>query len=92
MARRAKVKRRRMPFVQLRRHAPEMYGRTTCCLCGACSPGVLHDHLLVGSPGVPDLQGAMCETCGRVLEQFVARWGPNLSVVVEQAQREVRTR
>jgi hypothetical protein len=53
---------------------------------------VLHDHLLVGSPGVPDLQGAVCETCGHVLEQFVARWGPNLSVVVEQAQREVRAR
>ena len=81
-----------MPFVQLRRHAPEINSRMTCCLCGARSLSMPHDHLLVGTPGVPDFQDAVCDTCGRVLEQFVTRWGPNLSVAVEHAQREVRGR
>ena len=77
-----------MPFVQLRRHAPEMHGITLCCVCGVHNRGVLLDHLLVGSPGVPSEQGAVCETCGRVLEQIVAKLGSYLTVQVEHAQRE----
>jgi hypothetical protein len=77
-----------MPFVQLRRHAPEVQGLTICCVCGVRNPDLLMDHLLVGSPGVPSEQGAMCETCGRVLEQIVAKLGSNLTVHVEHARRE----
>jgi hypothetical protein len=77
-----------MPLVQLRRHAPEVQSITTCCVCGEQRPNLVTDHLLVGSPGVPSEQGAVCDTCGRVLEQFVAKLGSNLTVHVEHAKRE----
>jgi hypothetical protein len=81
-----------MLFVQLRRHAPEVRGITMCYICGARTPTVLQDHLLVGSPGVPDEQGAVCETCGRVLEHLVAKLGSNLTVQIVHAQREAGER
>jgi hypothetical protein len=81
-----------MVFVQLRRRAPEVQGITRCSICGVNHPHLLPDHLLIGSPGIPREQGAVCETCGRVLEQIAAKLGPTLTVQVEHAQREAGAR
>jgi hypothetical protein len=52
----------------------------------------MHDHLLIGTPGTPSHDGVVCDTCGRVLEQVVAKVGPALNVQVEHAQREANER
>ena len=47
---------------------------------------------LIGTPGTPSHDGGVCDTCGRVLEQVVAKVGPALNVQVEHAQREANER
>ena len=82
-----------MPFVQLRRQAPEVQSSTAACaICGSPHPNQVQDHMLVGTPGVPSQDGVVCEHCGQVLERVVDKLGPQLSVQVEHAQREATER
>jgi transcription initiation factor TFIIIB Brf1 subunit/transcription initiation factor TFIIB len=82
-----------MPFVHLRRGAPEVQNAAVgCSICGPHAANRVHDHLLIGTPGTPSHDGGVCETCGRVLEQAVAKVGPELSVRVEHAQHEASER
>ena|SRR5579859_5796718 len=77
-----------MAFVRLRRHAPEAQSADVCSVCGAHSPSETKDHLLVGPPGTPVFDGAVCQACGTALDQVVQKAGANLTVSVEEAQRE----
>ena len=81
-----------MPFVQLRRNAPEVRDQTQCCVCGVQDGEAVQDHLLVGTPGTPSQNAALCEHCGRVLEQVVQTVGSELSVQVQHAQQEATER
>jgi hypothetical protein len=81
-----------MALVRLRRHAPEAQGKEPCSLCGARPRPATGDHLLVGTPGVPSHDGAVCEACGTALDQVVRKFGNNLTVTVEEAQREASDR
>jgi hypothetical protein len=65
------------------------------CRVAQCQPADtnhVHDHLLIGTPGTPAHDGGVCDTCGRVLEQVVARVEPELSIWVEHAQHEADER
>lgn len=76
-----------MTRMELRRKAPEAQSTETCSICGGRqSPGP-RDHLLVGTPGVPSHDGAVCEGCGSVLEHVVDRFGGDLSMSVQQVKR-----
>ena len=81
-----------MARLQLRRHAPEAQSRQTCTLCGARRQGETKDHLLVGTPGIPSHNGAVCEACGTALDQVARKFGSDLTVTVEEAQREASDR
>ena len=81
-----------MAFVRLRRHAPEAQTQDTCSVCGARRPADTKDHMLVGPPGTPVFDGAVCEACGTTLDQVVRKVGGNLTVTVEEAQREATDR
>jgi hypothetical protein len=81
-----------MPLVLLRRHAPEAQSAGTCSLCGASLWDATKDHLLVGTPGTPSHDGAVCEACGSALEQIVSKFGRELTVTVEEAQRQASDR
>jgi hypothetical protein len=81
-----------MTLVRLQRHAPEVQGRVTCTLCGARRRGDTKDHLLVGTPGTPSHNGAVCEACGTTLDQAVRKFGGDLTVTVEEAQRDASDR
>jgi hypothetical protein len=81
-----------MTFVRLRRHAPEAQSAETCSVCGARRPGDTKDHLLVGTPGTPAHDGAVCAGCGGVLDQVVRKFGSDLTVTVEEAQRQASDR
>jgi hypothetical protein len=77
-----------MAFVRLRRHAPEAQSTQVCSVCGARRTKDTKDHLLVGAPGTPSHDGAVCEACGTALDNVVRKFGSQLTVSVEEAQRE----
>lgn len=77
-----------MTRVELRRKAPEAQAADRCSVCGAVQPPGPRDHLLVGTPGVPSHDGAVCEHCGTVLEHVVTKFGGDLSVSVQDAKRQ----
>jgi hypothetical protein len=82
-----------MPFVHLRRGAPEVQNATAeCSICDTHDVNRLHDHLLIGTPGTPSHDGVVCDTCGRVLEQVATKIGSAFSVQVEHAQRDANER
>ena len=67
-----------------------------CSVCEASSTGkgkpALTDQLVVGQPGAATYVGGVCEACGRVLDRVVTKFGPNLTVLVEQVQTEASDR
>jgi hypothetical protein len=79
-----------MALLKLRRHAPEAQAQDTCSVCGARRPEDTKDHLLVGTPGTPTHDGAVCEACGTALDHVVQKFGGNLSISVEESQRGTR--
>ena len=81
-----------MAFLRLRRHAPEAQSHATCSLCGSRRQGDTKDHLLVGTPGTPSHNGAVCEACGTALESVVRNFGDGLTITVEEAQRNASDR
>ena len=46
----------------------------------------------MGTPGTPSHDGAVCEACGTTLDQAVRKFGSDLTVTVEEAQREASDR
>jgi hypothetical protein len=50
------------------------------------------DHIQVGTPGTPAHDEGVCESCGAVLGSVVDKYGGNLTVQVQEAQREASER
>jgi hypothetical protein len=81
-----------MTVVRLHRHAPEAQNATTCAVCGTSDVRQVTDHVQVGTPGTPDQDAGVCDSCGAVLGKVVGKFGGELTVTVEDAQREASER
>jgi hypothetical protein len=82
-----------MTDIRLRRHAPEAQGAEFCSLCGARRhPDETQDNLLAGTPGTANQGGAVCSACGTALSRAVEKFGSQLDVAVEEAQRTASDR
>jgi hypothetical protein len=81
-----------MTLIRLQRHAPEASAATRCEVCGTTDARRVTDHVLVGTPGTPQLDEGMCEACGAVLDQVVHRYGRDLTMQIEEGQREASER
>jgi hypothetical protein len=81
-----------MTVVRLHRHAPEAKNATTCAVCGTSEAAQVTDHVQVGTPGTPDHDGGVCDACGSVLGNVVGKFGPDLTVMVEDAQQKASER
>jgi hypothetical protein len=77
-----------MTVVRLQRNAPEASQAQTCAVCGTTDAERVTDHIQVGTPGTPHEDAGVCSSCGRVLDQVVNRFGGDLTMLVEDAQRE----
>ena len=81
-----------MTIVRLQRHAPEAHNATRCAVCDTADPNGVTDHVQVGPPGTPTHDEGVCEHCGAVLGRVVERYGSQLTMVVNEAQREASAR
>jgi hypothetical protein len=81
-----------MTVVRLHRHAPEAHNATTCAVCGTADVRAVTDHIQVGTPGTPEQDAGVCDACGAVLDNVVDKFGGQLTVMVEDAQREASDR
>jgi hypothetical protein len=78
----------RMTVIRLQRHAPEARNATRCAVCGTTDAQRVTDHIQVGTPGTPQHDEGVCESCGGVLDNVVGRYGQDLTMMVEEAKRE----
>ena len=74
---------RGMKLVTLQRHAPVTPGATHCRLCDGSIEGSVQDRVLVGPPGVPQLDLTICLVCGQAIQRLIDVAGAELSVVVQ---------
>ena len=81
-----------MTVVRLQRHAPEAQNATTCGVCGTTEKGSVTDHIQVGTPGTPQHDAGVCESCGAVIGQVVDKYGGDLTMMVEDSQRDASER
>ena len=81
-----------MTVVRLQRHAPEAQNATRCAVCGTVDAQRVTDHVQVGTPGTPTHDEGVCEECGAVLDNVVERYGSDLTVMVQEAQRTATPR
>jgi hypothetical protein len=81
-----------MTVVRLHRHAPEAQNANTCGVCGTTRLGQVTDHIQVGTPGTPAHDEGVCEACGGVLTHVVEKYGGELTVMIEDSQREASDR
>ena len=81
-----------MTVVRLQRHAPEASSATRCAVCGTTDAKRVTDHIQVGPPGTPAHDEGVCESCGAVLDTVVDKYGGNLTMMVQDAQREASER
>jgi hypothetical protein len=81
-----------MTVVRLQRHAPEAQNATTCAVCGTTEKQRVTDHIQVGTPGAPQHDEGVCESCGAVIDQVVDKYGCDLTMMVEDAQRDASER
>jgi hypothetical protein len=81
-----------MTVFRLQRHAPEAQFATHCEVCGTTDVRRLTDHVQVGTPGTPDHDGGVCESCGAVLDKVVDKYGDKLTMIVDEAQHEATER
>lgn len=81
-----------MTVVRLRRHAPEADNATKCAVCGTTDAKQVTDHISVGTPGTPVHDEGVCDKCGAVMGNVVDRYGGDLTMMVEDAQREASER
>jgi hypothetical protein len=58
-------------------------------VCGAQRPDEIKDHLLVGPPGTPSHDGAVCQACGLALDHVAQKFGSTLTIQVEEARRAI---
>jgi hypothetical protein len=72
-----------MKLVTLQRHAPVTPGAVRCRLCDGSIEGSVQDRVLVGTPGVPQLDLTICSVCGQALWRLIDAAGPELSFVVQ---------
>ncbi|MBV8718901.1 MAG: hypothetical protein JO020_15285 [Chloroflexi bacterium] len=81
-----------MTVVRLQRNAPEAHHATTCAVCGSTDSRGVTDHLQAGTPGVPHEDAGVCENCGSVIDRVARKYGPDVTMIVEQAQTEASER
>lgn len=81
-----------MTILRLQRHAPEAHNATRCAVCGTADANRVTDHVQVGPPGTPTHDEGVCEQCGGVLGRVTERYGSQLTMVVDEAQREASDR
>ena len=81
-----------MTVVRLLRHAPEAQNATTCAVCGTTDKQRVTDHIQVGTPGTPQHDEGVCESCGAVIDQVVDRYGGDLTMLVQDSQRDASER
>ncbi len=81
-----------MTVVRLQRHAPEAQQATKCAVCGTTDAKQVTDHIQVGPPGTPVHDEGVCENCGAVMDHVVDKYGRDLTLMVEDAQREASER
>ena len=81
-----------MTVVRLQRHAPEAQNATTCAVCGTTDKKRVTDHIQVGQPGTPAHDEGVCDTCGRVIDNVVDKYGSELTMMVEDAQQAASER
>lgn len=81
-----------MTVVRLHRHAPEAHNATSCAVCGTTDVRQMTDHVQVGTPGTPQQDAGVCDACGAVLDNVVDKFGGELTVMVEDAQRTASDR
>jgi hypothetical protein len=81
-----------MTVVRLHRHAPEAQNASTCGVCGTADVREVTDHIQVGTPGTPAHDEGVCESCGGVLTNVVEKYGGQLTVMIEDSQREASER
>src|SRR3981081_1627897 len=82
----------KMTVVRLHRHAPEAQNATSCAVCGTGDVRAVTDHIQVGTPGTPDRDAGVGDACGRVLDNVVGKFGGDLTVMVEESQRQASGR
>jgi hypothetical protein len=71
---------------------PKLRMRTKCAVCGTADAHQVTDHMQVGTPGTPTHDEGVCDKCGAVLDHVVDRYGGDLTMLVEDAQREASER
>jgi hypothetical protein len=81
-----------MTVVRLHRHAPEAKNATSCAVCGTADMREVTDHVQVGTPGTPAQDAGVCNSCGRVLDNVVGKFGGELTVMVDEAQHDANER
>src|SRR4051794_15503850 len=81
-----------MTVVRLQRHAPEAHNATTCAVCGTADAERVTDHLQVGTPGAPQQDAGVCDSCGVVITRVADRYGPSVTMLVEEAQTQTSDR
>jgi hypothetical protein len=81
-----------MTVVRLHRNAPEAQNAEKCAVCGTTDAPRVTDHIQVGTPGTPAHDEGVCDKCGAVLNRVVDRYGGDLTMLVDDAQREASER
>jgi hypothetical protein len=81
-----------MTIVRLQRHAPEARNATSCAVCGTTDSRRVTDHLQVGTPGTPQQDAGVCESCGGVIDRVATRYGPDVTMLVDEAQTQASER
>ena len=81
-----------MTVVRLQRNAPEAENATTCAVCGTTDKRRVTDHIQVGTPGTPQHDEGVCESCGAVIDHVVDRYGGDLTMLVQDSQRVILDR
>jgi hypothetical protein len=77
-----------MTVVRLQRHAPEAQNATTCAVCGTADARRVTDHLQVGTPGAPQQDAGVCDSCGKVINDVADKYGPQVTMLVDEAQTQ----
>ena len=81
-----------MTVVRIQRHAPEAQQATTCAICGTADAQLVTDHMQVGTPGTPQQDVGVCEQCGAVITRVADQYGPQVTMLVDEAQTRASER
>jgi hypothetical protein len=81
-----------MTIVRLQRHAPEAQNAKNCAVCGTTDARRVTDHIQVGPPGTPQQDAGVCEACGVVINRVADKYGPDVTMLVGEAQTQASER